>query len=88
MIDKDDEALPNRFGSISEVALGSVVWANARGFWRRSRVIRKGRTRVTVRYFIQDGATLRDSLSCLAQLRRHEPDSRYRISTPAPELGR
>lgn len=83
-----EPALPNRFETIAQVALGSVLWVYARGWWRRARVVRVARTRVTVRYAIHAGGVLRESASCLGQLRRHTADSRHIQTTAAPELGR
>jgi len=47
-------------------------------------VVKVARSRVTVRYAIHDGATLRESVLGLSQLRRNGPDGRHYQSAAAP----
>lgn len=71
--------------TLAEVEVGAVVWAYARHYWRQVRVIAKGRTRVTVAYWIHEGGSLvRQGLS-IWNLRPERPSSRHGVvSVPAP----
>ena len=79
-------AIPkNRPSSIDEIAIGEVVWAYARGAWRKSVVLAKARTRVAVMYFIR-GLRLRHSVLPPSALRRESPGRGPVVTTPAPDL--
>jgi hypothetical protein len=75
----------NRLRSIDEIALGDVVWAYARGAWRKAVVLAKARTRLTVMYVVRDDR-LRYSVLGPAALRRESPGRGPVVTTPAPPL--
>jgi hypothetical protein len=75
---------PNRFTSIDQVVVGSVVWAYGRGYWRRARVVRPLRKRVSVSYYVQNADRPKRQAIELGNLRIHTPGSRYSVNLPAP----
>ncbi len=76
----------NRFDSVSEVGVGSVVWAYASGYWRECRVLATARTRVTLAFYLRYGIVKRQTLP-LGRLRREQPRTCGPIvSTSAPAL--
>jgi hypothetical protein len=75
--------------SLDQVEIGDVLWARARGYWRRVRVVGKTRRTATVAYTIH--ATSRASASTKVQdlapgrLRHDRPVGHYGIvDAPAP----
>jgi hypothetical protein len=71
----------NRLASLDQVEVGDVLWGYSFGWWRRVRVIRKGRTRVAVEFNLQGGGARREARLGLSQLRRFAPGGRPFLRT-------
>lgn len=74
----------NRVTSIDEIALGDVLWAYARNYWRQVRVVAKARRVVTVAY------TIRATSTASASLKRQDlslSKNRLRLDRPPGRAG-
>lgn len=81
---------PNRFASIAELEPGQEVWAYARGYWRKARVVTKARKTARVGFRLSTSDLIRVQALQLGELRRTDPGNRYFQPIPAPtaaELG-
>ncbi len=75
----------NRFASIDEITVDAEVWAEARAWWRRARVMEKARRVVLVGFRLRHGAIRLQAVS-LGRLRRARPSSRFVIDDRPPSL--
>ncbi len=75
----------NRFTSMDELDIDAEVWAEARAWWRRARVMEKARRVVLVGFRLRHGLIRFQAVS-LGRLRRARPCSRFVIDDRPPTL--
>lgn len=77
-----------KYASVEDVAVDDELWAYARGWWRRARVVSILHTRVRVAYRLQGGRGLKTTDAPLETLRRFHfrPPAASAQPMPAPKL--
>lgn len=85
--------------TLDQVAVGGIVWAYARGWWREARVVAvgsapggvvvRGVVRVAFRLGVHSAWRLREQALPLSKIRLERPQAfRVIANVPAPELSR